>query len=415
MKYLGYAVLGVAAVGVLGGFGLSAVVQSQELSHSQVERGRYLTTVANCVACHTDIENDGIPFAGGRGLETPFGIIYSKNLTPDDETGIGLWTRDDFYRALNEGVNRDGDHLYPAFPYPYFTTMPREDVDAIFDYLQTLEPITAEIPENELPFPLNIRQSLLGWKMLFFDDTEFAPDPTQSEEWNRGRYLVDGPAHCGACHTGKNPLGADQEDEYLRGGVLENWFAPNIRGGEHGGIADWTVEDIVDFLGHGRNRHTAPMQRMGEVVGLSTQFMSEADLQAVAIYLKSLDDEAPDEPGEVDAGRVAAGETIFFDNCAACHDADGSGVPYIFASLDGSNKVTAEDPSSAIRIILGGAQAEPTQSAPGPLAMPPFAWKLSDEEIADVVTYLRQAWSNQAGPVSASDVADMRDYLEEHE
>ncbi len=398
-----------AAAGLVAG-----TAQAQELAYSQVERGRYLVTAGNCAACHTDMENDGTPFAGGRGLDTPFGVIYSRNLTPDEETGIGLWSRDDFYRAMNEGVNREGQQLYPAFPYTYFTIMPREDVDAVYDYLRTLEPVRAEIPENELPLPLRFRPAVAGWKMLFFEDREFVPDPAQSDAWNRGRYLVDGPTHCGACHTGKNLLGGDREAEYLRGGTLENWFAPNIRGGENGGLAQWEIGDIVEFLRDGRARHTAPMQRMGEVVGLSTQHMTQEDLEAIAIYLKSLNDEPPQAADPITEDRVAAGRSIFFDECAACHAADGSGVPYIFAPLDGSNKLTAEDPSTVIRIILEGAQAVPTEAALGPLAMPAFDWKLSDEQIADVVSYLRQAWSNNAIAVSASDVADMRSYLEEH-
>lgn len=384
------------------------------MAHSQIERGRYLTTVGNCAACHTDIENEGIPFAGGRGLETPFGIIYSQNLTPDDETGIGRWTRDDFYRAMNKGVGRDGRQLYPAFPYTYFTTMPREDVDAIYDYLQTLEPVTAETPENELPAPLRIRTAVRGWKMLFFEDEEFVHDSGRSDEWNRGRYLVDGPTHCGACHTEKNILGGDREAGYLRGGLLENWFAPNIRGGENGGLAHWEAADIVKFLGEGRSHHTAPMQRMSEVVELSTRHMTNEDLQAIAVYLKSLDDEAPDDVRPLAEDRTAVGRAIFFDECAACHAADGSGVPSMFAPLDGSNKLTAEDPSTVIRIILEGAQAAVTDAAPGPLAMPSFDWKLNDDQIADLLSYLRQEWSNSASAVSAGDVADMRSYLEEH-
>lgn len=388
--------------------------QAQELAASQTDRGRYLATASNCLACHTDIENDGIPFAGARGLDTPFGIIYSQNLTPDPETGLGRWSRDDFYRAMNEGIDRHGRPLYPAFPYVYFTLMPRDDVDAIYDYLLTLEPVTTEVPENELPAPLRIRQAIRGWNMLFFDKKEFASDPAQSPEWNRGRYLVDGPTHCGACHTGKNILGADKDSEYLRGGVLENWFAPNIRGGQNGGLAHWEASDIVEFLRDGRSRHTAPMQRMGEVVTLSTQHMADADLQAIAVYLKSLDDEAPGAPHPLAEDRVAAGQGIYVDQCAACHAADGSGVPYLFAPLDGSNKLTAQDPSSAIRIILEGAQAVATEAAPGPLAMPPFDWKLDDDQLADLVSYLRQAWGNSADAVRASEIADMRSYLTEH-
>lgn len=389
-------------------------VQAQELAYSEVERGRYLTKAANCMGCHTDLENDGIPFSGGRGLETPFGLIYSQNLTPDDETGLGRWTRDDFYRAMTEGTGRDGEQLYPAFPYPYFTIMPRQDVDAIYAYLRTLEPVHVEIPDHELPFPFNVREAVIGWKLLNFDEGELAPDPAQSEQWNRGRYLVDGPAHCGACHTGKNLMGGDEDHQYMRGGVLENWFAPNIRGGENGGISHWDVDDIVAFLKDGRSHHTAPMQRMGEVVELSTQYLEPADLEAIGIYLKSLDDEPRQEPQPASEARLTAGRAIYFDNCAACHGAEGDGLPYLFAPLAGSNKVTAEDPSSIIRIILSGAQAVPTEAAPGPLAMPAFDWKLDDEEVADLVTYLRQAWSNRASEVSPSSVADMRSYLEDH-
>ncbi|WEX10909.1 cytochrome c [Chelativorans sp. AA-79] len=363
------------------------------------------------MACHTDLENDGRPFAGGRGLETPFGTIYSSNLTPDEETGLGRWSREDFFNALNEGIDREERHLYPAMPYPYFTLMTREDTDAIYAYLRTLEPVRSELPENDLPFPLSIRQSVWGWKLLFFDDEEFVASPERSEEWNRGRYLVDGPLHCGGCHTGKNALGAADDDEYLRGGVLENWFAPNILGGENGGIVDWEHSDIVEFLGDGRARHTAPMQRMGEVVAIATQFLHEDDLEAIATYLKSLEDDPREEQDQPDVARVETGEGIYFDNYAACHAADRSGVPNFFAPLETSNKVLAEDPSTAIRIILGGARAQPTEAAPSVLAMPPFAWKLSDDQIADLLTYLRQSGDRNAGSVSASEIAEMREYL----
>lgn len=401
-------------IAAVSGTAWSTMALSQELSHSQIERGRYLATASDCIGCHTDVEGGGAPFAGGRGLETPFGVIYSSNLTPDEETGLGKWSRDDFYRALNEGLNRHGQHLYPAMPYPYFTLMPRDDVDAIYDYLRTLEPVNAEEPDHDLPFPLSIRQSVAGWKLLYFEDEQFVTDPDRSAEWNRGRYLVDGPAHCGACHTGKTLLGADDEDAYLRGGTLANWFAPNIRGGDNGGIAHWEADDIVEFLRDGRSRHTAPMQRMGEVVGLSTQHLRDDDLSAITTYLKSLDDQPREDIGPPDAARIETGAAIFFDNCAACHAADGTGAPYIFASLKDSNKLTAEDPSTAIRIILGGARAQPTDAAPAPIAMPPFAWKLDDRHIADLLTYLRQAAERKAGPVSASTVAEMRESLQDN-
>jgi mono/diheme cytochrome c family protein len=383
---------------------------AQELVLSQVERGRYLTATANCLGCHTDLENEGPPFGGGR--EPPFGVIVSPNITFDHETGIGDWSRDDFWGALHEGVRKDGAQLYPAMPYVYFTRMPREDVDAIYDYLATVEPVVAEIvPEEDLPAVLRIREAVRAWKLLHFDQGVFTPDESQSPEWNRGAYLVQGPAHCGGCHTGKNALGGDQASEYLRGGVLEHWHAPNIRGGEHGGIAHWSADDIVQFLGEGRNAHTGAMSRMGEVVALSTQHLTADDLAAIATYLKSLDDEEREAPEAPDEARAEAGAVIYFDNCAACHKSDGSGVPEFFAVLDGSNKLNADDPTTVLRIILEGAQAKPTAARPTPLSMPAYHWKLDDDEIADLVTYLRSAWSNRAAPVSSSAVADLREVL----
>ena len=391
---------------------MAPAVLAQELVLSQVERGRYLTTAANCTGCHTDHANNGPPFGGGYELETPFGIIVSPNITFDQATGIGDWSRDDFWRALHEGVRKDGAQLYPAMPYVYFTRMPREDVDAIYDYLSTIEPVTADIvPEEDLPAVLRIRTAVRGWNLLHFDQGVFEPSLVHSPEWNRGAYLVQGPLHCGGCHTGKNLLGGDQGSEYLRGGVLENWHAPNIRGGENGGIAHWSAGEIVEFLKAGRNRHTGAMSRMGEVVALSTQHLTAADLEAIATYLLSLDDEerapaeAPSEP------RTAAGAAIYFDNCAACHKSDGSGVPHMFAVLDGSNKLNADDPTTVIRIILEGAQAKPTAARPTPFSMPAYHWKLDDDEIADLVTYLRSAWRNRAGPISSADVANLRELL----
>lgn len=403
---------GAALVAV--GAGVGAGAGAQDFSWSEIERGRYMAIVANCVSCHTDFDGDGLPWTGGREMQTPFGVIITPNITPDEETGIGLWSADDFWRAMHEGRRRDGSPMYPAFPYTHFTRMPREDVDALYTYLRTLPPVEADhTPEEELLLPLQLRTAIMGWNLLHFDQGVFVPDPQQSDEWNRGAYLVTGPAHCGACHSGRNLLGGEQEDEFLRGEVLENWHAPNIRGGEYGGIAHWSREDIIAFLGEGRNRHTGAMQRMGEVVEYSTQHMTQEDLGAIATYLMSLDDAPRQQHNPPDEAVMNAGAAIYFDNCAACHHADGSGEPYMFARLNGSNKVQADDPTTVLRIILEGAQAIPTQAHPGPLAMPAFGWKLSDTEIADLVSYLRNAWDNTGTAVTASDVAAMRDTLAE--
>jgi mono/diheme cytochrome c family protein len=401
------------ALGLAALFGSAAT--AQELALTQVERGRYLTAAGNCISCHTDFENEGPPFGGGRELETPFGVIISPNITFDAETGIGNWSRDDFWRALHEGVRRDGAPLYPAMPYVYFTRMPREDVDAIYDYLSTVPPVTSDIvPEEELPAVLQIRAAVRGWNLLHFDQGVFEPDPTRSAEWNRGAYLVTGPGHCGGCHTSKNLLGGDEAGAFLNGGVLENWHAPNVRGGQNGGIAHWSEVDIVEFLKTGRTSHTIAMQRMGEVIEYSTQHLTTDDLEAIATFLQTLVDFPPEPPAdEPDEASLIAGAAIYFDNCAACHRSDGSGVPYIFAALDGSNKVRSDDPTTVLRIILEGAKAIATDARPTQFGMPAFNWKLTDQEIADLVTYLRTAWSNRAGPVSASEVADLRETLAE--
>lgn len=387
---------------------------AQDLSTSQIDRGRYLAIASNCVSCHTDVDNGGIPWAGGREMETPFGVIVTPNITFDDDTGIGRYTRDDFWRAMHEGVRRDGAQLYPAFPYPYFTRMPREDVDAIYDYLQTIEPVRSDVvPEAELAAPFQVREAVRGWKLLNFDQGVFEPDPTKSEEWNRGAYLVRGPGHCAACHTEKTLTGGDAAGEDLRGGVLENWHAPNIRGGENGGIAHWSEEDIVEYLATGRASHTMAMSRMGEVVGYSTQLMREDDLRAIAVYLKDLDDEPRDTHEAPEEAVMRTGEALYFDNCAACHRSDGAGVDHIFARLDGSNKINSDEATTIIRVVLEGARAQPTERWPHGLAMPAFSWKLTDQQIADILNYVRHAWGNNARLIDASEVADLREYLEE--
>jgi mono/diheme cytochrome c family protein len=394
------------------GGGVPAV--AQDLSTSQIDRGRYLAIASNCVSCHTDVDNGGIPWAGGREMETPFGVIVTPNITFDDDTGIGRYTRDDFWRAMHEGVRRDGAQLYPAFPYPYFTRMPREDVDAIYDYLQTIEPVRSDVvPEAELAAPFQVREAVRGWKLLNFDQGVFEPDPTKSEEWNRGAYLVRGPGHCAACHTEKTLTGGDAAGEDLGGGVLENWHAPNIRGGENGGIAHWSEEDIVEYLGTGRAAHTMAMSRMGEVVGYSTQLMREEDLRAIAVYLKDLDDEPRDTHEAPEEATMRTGEALYFDNCAACHRSDGAGVDHIFARLDGSNKINSDEATTIIRVVLEGARAQPTERWPHGLAMPAFSWKLTDQQIADVLNYVRHAWGNNARLIDASEVADLREYLDE--
>lgn len=396
---------------IAGSAFLGAAEPGRANDFAEIERGRYLTQAANCQGCHTPPGEEA--FAGGRPLETPFGVIYTPNITFDTETGLGRWSKDDFWRAMHEGKAKDGSQLYPAFPYPHFTKMPREDVDAIYDYLATLQPVRKKKPENELPFPLSWRFTVKGWNMTFFEPGVFRRDPQKSEEWNRGAYLVEGPGHCSGCHTEKNMLGADKKSEHLAGGKLENWAAPDIRGGRHGGLEKWSTEEIVEFLRTGRNAHSAAFSIMSEVISYSTQHMAETDLKAIATYLKDLEGEERTAPETPNDGVMKAGAAIYFDNCTACHVSDGSGVPRFFPPLAGSGKVNNPDSTTVIRVLLEGARTVPTKTHPSPLTMPAFGWKLDDDEIAAVATYVRSSWGNSGGEVQADEVRELRDLLAE--
>lgn len=400
--------LAIVVLAVSSAAGLPSAT-AQDTVYTQIERGRYTLITGNCQGCHTAPGEE--PFAGGRGLETPFGTIYTPNITFDPDTGLGRWSRDNFWRAMHEGIAPDGSRLYPAFPFPHFSKMPREEVDALYDYLATLPRVKKQKPENELPWPLSWRFSLAGWRLLFFEPEPFQPDANKSQGWNRGAYLVEGPGHCAGCHTEKNIAGADKESRHLAGGQLENWAAPDIRAGENGGLAHWSEDDIVEFLKTGRNAHTAAFSIMSEVIEYSTQHMVDEDLRAIAIYLKDMDGEEGRAPAEPDEAVMNTGAAIYFDNCSACHVSNGSGVPRFFAPLAGSGKVNNEDATTVIRVILEGARAVPTNAHPTPLTMPAFDWKLTDEQVAAVATYVRSSWGNRGGPVSAADVTDLRERL----
>ncbi|VIO72950.1 Nicotinate dehydrogenase subunit B [Bradyrhizobium ivorense] len=253
---------------------------------TQVERGRYLSILSDCSGCHT--APGGKPFSGGRLIETPFGNIASANITPDVKTGIGTWSDDEFEAALRKGIGRTGAHLYPAMPYNAFTKMSREDVLAIRAYLNSLQPVRNSRSPKTLPFPFSIRAAMTVWNALYFQEGSYKPDPVRSAEWNRGKFIVDGPGHCGACHTPKTLLGGERVDQYLQGASLQGWSAPDITGDSRAGLARWTVEDIALYLKTGHNRTAAAAGPMAEVVDLSTSKMTEEDRQAIATYLKSL-------------------------------------------------------------------------------------------------------------------------------
>jgi mono/diheme cytochrome c family protein len=376
---------------------------------AQLRRGQYLVAAGDCIACHQ--REGGEPFAGGLGLNTPFGVIYSPNITPDRNTGIGAWTSDQFYRAMHDGKDDQGDDLYPAFPYPWFRRVSREDDDAIFAYLTTVPAVNYTPPKNDLSFPLNFRSMVGAWNMLFLDSHNFQADPGQSAEWNRGAYLVTGLGHCGACHTPKNFLGADKSKQELQGGNLDNWVAPNLTGNTRTGLGSWSVDDIAEFLATGRNAHASAGGDMADVITHSTSHMSDADRRAIAVYLKSQPASPSVSSSAPDAAAMHRGAEIYSDVCASCHLDNGIGQTRLFPPLGKDAMLQQPDATGLVHLILAGTRVGVSDSRPSPLGMPSFAWKLSDQEVADVSTFIRNSWGNQAAAVSTNDVSSLRKKL----
>ena len=371
---------------------------------SQVERGQYLATAGDCISCHTG--PGGKPFAGGGKLDTPFGYLLAPNITPDDETGIGRWSADDFYRTMHEGLNRRGQDLYPAMPYTSYTLVTREDSDAIYAYLRTLEPVKNEVEVNHLRFPFNQRWSMAFWRELYFTPGAFKPVPEQSAEWNRGAYLVEGLEHCSACHSPRNVMGATETKHEYTGAEIDGWFAPNLSSNLSTGLGDWSVDDIATYLKTGsRPGHTTTFGPMAEVVHNSTSHLTESDLKAMATYLKSLPPESSLRTAKAappDSRTKAA--SLYMDHCSACHQAGGRGMPGIFPPLVANGAVIAPDPGNVLQAVLNGI---PMQN--GYVAMPSFAGQLTNQQIADVANYVRTSWGNQAvANATAADVAKLR-------
>ena len=376
--------------------------------YALVERGRDLATIGDCIACHTP--PGAQPFSGGRDLKTPFGVIKSANLTPDVATGLGSWSADDFYRAMHDGKRPDGTRLYPAFPYPYYTKVTRADSDAIFAFLRRLPPKANPVDRDTLPFPFDIRSAMIAWNALYFTPGEFKPDPTRSAAFNRGAYLTEGLGHCGACHTPLNRLGANEASHPFEGNVIQGWTAPNITNDTRVGLGNWSLGQIIEYLKVGHNTDAAASGPMAEVVSYSTSAMSDADLHAIAVYLKERGGAAPATPPAVSTqdAHMKAGQAIYADTCMACHKADGSGVEFLFPRLAGAPVTQQHNLESLVRVVIQGSRSAATRSAPTAPAMPSLGWRLSDDQIADVLTYIRNSWGNQASAVSASDVESIR-------
>ncbi|KRB84821.1 cytochrome c [Noviherbaspirillum sp. Root189] len=377
----------------------------------EASRGRYLARAGNCMACHT--VRGGMAYAGGRAISTPFGDIYTSNITPDPETGIGTWSPDDFWRALHHGKSKSGRLLYPAFPYTNYTNVTRADSDALFAYLKTVPPVQQDNRIHALRFPYNQPILLAAWRALYFRPSEYVPADHQTAQWNRGAYLVKGLGHCSACHTARNALGANSPKNDLAGGMMpvSNWYASALTSSGEEGLGDWRVKDVKDFLHTGVSARGAAFGPMAGVVSTSLQHLSGEDIEAMAIYLKSITTgampvarSAPAERSPEATAVLRDGGRLYERHCAECHQANGKGAGIAYPPLAGSSTLRAPSPVNAIRIVLNGGFAPVTRGNPRPYGMPPFGTTLNDHEIAAVVSYTRTSWGNDSPMVTPIDV-----------
>src|SRR5436190_7817062 len=390
-----------------------ATAKAPNATTQVIEEGEYLARAGDCVACHT-VPN-GKPFAGGRAMATPFGNLYVPNITPDDETGIGKWNADEFYRMMHTGVSRDGSLLYPAMPFASYTKVTRADSDAIFAYLMSVPPVRQENRKHELRFPFNKRELLLGWRTLYFKEGEYVADPKQSAQWNRGAYLVEGMGHCTMCHTAINALGGTKESKEFEGGMIpnQNWYAPPLTSNREGGLGDWSLQDISDLLQTGISQRATVYGPMAEVTYNSLQYMTDEDTAAMAVYLKSLP-KRDAEPPPTDTARLVQpavmekGRVIYEKQCSICHHSEGRGHAPLYPPLAGNPSITMATPVNPIRIVLNGGHPPGTRKNPRPHGMPPFAHVLDDEAVAAVVTYIRVSWKNAGAPVSPKQISELR-------
>ncbi len=379
-----------------------------------VSRGRYLALAGDCIGCHQ--ARGGEPYAGGLAVPTIFGGIYSSNITPDRETGIGAWTADDFWQALHEGKGRDGEYLYPAFPYPNYTRITRSDADALFAYLMSLPPVRREATPNTLRFPFSLRPLVLFWRLLYFREGVFEPEPGHDATWNRGAYLASGLGHCVACHSPRNFLGGTPRSKELSGGLIavQDWYAPSLTSDAVAGLGTWTVDEVAELLKRGVTDRYAVFGPMAEVVHDSTQHLDDADLRAMAVYLKSLPAQSSDDAPPVETTRamrvesMERGARVYAEQCIDCHRPAGEGVPHAYPALARNPGVIMSSTINAIRMVLNGGFPPGTDGNPRPYGMPPFAQRLNDDDIAAVLTYVRANWGNEAPAVAPADVQRYR-------
>ena len=391
------------------------LVITEMLGNEEIlDRGKYLATVGNCAACHT--LPGGSDMVGGVAFATQFGTIYSTNITPDADIGIGNWSFEDFLASMRHGVRPNGEHLYPAFPYTAFTKLTDADTAAIYLYLMSLQPVRQAAPGNELGFPFNQRWLMAIWKTLYFEPGVYEPEESYSDDWNRGAYLVEALAHCSACHSPRNFLGAEKTNLAMAGGVysdevsggaVREWFAPNLRSND-AGLGSWTHEHLTDYLKTGKNSLVETFGPMNEVIMESTRYLDIEDVEAMTTYLKSLtpsEEASREAAGSLTMGR---GRTVYNLHCGTCHLPTGLGDMEMAPRLaSGSLVVLAENPASLINVILYGPERSELPDNWYD-KMGGFQYLLDDDEIAAVATFVRQSWENPGGIVTAEDVAKQR-------
>jgi len=393
----------------LAGLALLLTSIASAVHAGDAARGRYLAILGDCAGCHT--RPKGAAFSGGLPFNAQFGTVYSTNITPDPQTGIGKWSGDDFYRALHEGVAPGGKHLYPAFPYVYFRRVTRQDTDDLFAYLKTLKPVHRPPTPNRMIFPANLRFGLVFWDLLYFDKTPPALPAGASPAWKRGEYIVNGLGHCAACHTPKTVLFGDETDRPLGGGTVDHWFANNLTGSEIEGLGKWSRQDVEKFLATGISAHATAAGSMLEKVTSSTSKMTPQDRAAIATYLKSLKPQQLAAGGKPRPEQMERGRGIYQAYCQTCHAANGEphdgGASAGYPNLAGDTLVMGRDPTTVLRIILTGGTAPKTQGSPPVKPMPAFD-RLDDGQIADVASYIRNSWGNSALAVDATKVHVLR-------
>jgi mono/diheme cytochrome c family protein len=399
---LGVCLTAIVAAGALAATSQSPAAPPPSDQAALIAKGKYLATAGDCISCHT--APGGQPMAGGLGMDTPFGKIYTPNITPDKDTGIGKWSDEQFYRVMHDGIGGHGQYLYPAMPFPWYTKVTRDDVMAIKAYIFSVAPVHAPDKPNGMAFPFNIREGLLPWRLAFFTEGTFKPDPAKSAQLNRGAYLVQGLGHCGECHNNNNLFGASKVAGRLQGGAIDDWYAPNITGDTLEGVGAWSQNDLATFLKTG----AAPaglgvaLGPMMETIHNSLQYLTDDDIQAIAAYLKAVPGKATYHEPNVTVS--ASGADIYLSYCASCHQQNGRGISGEIPPLAGSGAVKAREADNVIRVVLGGLPATKTYAP-----MPALGTGMTDQQIAAVANYVRTAWGNAApATAEAGTVARLR-------